>query len=725
MQHRHPNIYPILLELENHTNIIASATLAVTGKAATTAGAAGGESSTTLAGKRKRDRQDDQQSVHGNNPTGSSDGIPANAWAAAANKKRKIMLAETRAAMDKHFLNHLSMYAAFANRPFADYDQVQFRHVIEAAVQHGRGLGMAGLADAFQLPVADSIQVNLQELAEQAKRKLKLRLQGKKLTATTDHWISRARCNYATLTVHWIENFAVHSAVLAAYMFKGVAVVDQLLEDFDSKLDEWGISKSVLYVVTDTDEKMNKFGEMVYEQLGIEQINCIDYSLQLVAEIAFDAVFNTDDKDLEECCDELSDFDDEDMEDDGGSGDDKDKDNAGVSEEDKKPKAIDTKCTLRKCRAIVGYFSRSTEATDQLKKLQIQDDDLFDDHVDESKESSLQTIPDVVPRWWSTLAMVDRLLILKGPLGLFESVNGFKQRCRGKKRGKKQVPIEMPDKQEWEKLEILQKLLKPLEAAQKILDGSKYVTSSLVLYIVHVIHGELVAISELTGQANENIRTIATKMLETFEQQFGSDLAEPFVPTIEVQVDDKHVGLNKVYVFAHALDPRFKSLAAISIKDKQSAIWDSLYKEMVDLGPPKPSGDEKEDPDEKSSWASGSKFDAYAAAQPPIKSDNAVDQDKWKLQCKTEIMAYQREPGLGLTKKNENPLVWWKENAVSYPTLWRLAEAYLAVPATAAKSDRAFSIQGNLVTMMRCQSNTETSADCHFLHENAWILDDE
>jgi hAT family C-terminal dimerisation region len=727
MMHCHPNIYPVLLELENHTNIIASATNAVNGKAA----GAGGESS-TLAGK-KRDRE--EQSAQSND-TGT-DGIATNAWAAAAKKKRKVMLAETRVAMSKQFLNDLSIYAAFANRPCSEYDQAHFRQVIEAAVQHGRGLGMAGLSD-FEQPSADSIQVNLHELAEQAKTKLKVRLQGKKLSATTDHWISRARCNYATLTVHWIEDFAVHSAVLAAYMFKGVAVVDQMLEDFDSKLDEWGISKSVPYVVTDTEEKLNKFGEMVYEQLGIEQINCIDYSLQLVADIALDGVLHTDDKDLEECCDELSDFDDEDMEDDGGSAvDDKDKD-AGVSEDDKKQKAIDTKCTLRKCRGIVGYFGRSTEATNQLKKLQIQDDDLFDDDMDE-RNGSLELIPDAVPRWWSTLAMVDRLLILKGPLGLFESIHGFRQRCRGKKKGKKQVPVEMPTKQESETLETLRKLLKPLEAAQKILEGSKYVTSSLVLYIVHVIHGELVALSELTGRTNENISSMASKMLEMFEQQFGSDLGEPFIPTIERQVDKKHGGLSKVYIFAHALDPRFKSMAAVATKDRQSAIWDALHKEMVALGPPKPQGactalsscdaqidpaDKNEDPDEKSSWASGSKFDVYAAAQPPNESD-AVDHDKWRLQCKTEIMAYQREPGLGLTKKNENPLIWWKEHSVSYPTLWRLAEIYLAVPATAAKSERAFSIQGSIATMRRCQSKTDTSADCHFLHENAWILDDE
>ena len=53
-----------------------------------------------------------------------------------------------------------------------------------------------------------------------------------------------------------------------------------------------------------------------------------------------------------------------------------------------------------------------------------------------------------------------------------------------------------------------------------------------------------------------------------------------------------------------------------------------------------------------------------------------------------------------------------------YPNLWLLAEQYLAIPATSAPSERAFSTAGNLVTMRRCRLKPDLVQACVFLNEN-------
>jgi hypothetical protein len=71
-----------------------------------------------------------------------------------------------------------------------------------------------------------------------------------------------------------------------------------------------------------------------------------------------------------------------------------------------------------------------------------------------------------------------------------------------------------------------------------------------------------------------------------------------------------------------------------------------------------------------------------------------------------------------------NILVWWKDKAVKYPILWRLALLYFAIPATSAGSERAFSVSGNIVTAKRCRLSTDTIEDLHFLHGNRWVLEE-
>ena len=53
-----------------------------------------------------------------------------------------------------------------------------------------------------------------------------------------------------------------------------------------------------------------------------------------------------------------------------------------------------------------------------------------------------------------------------------------------------------------------------------------------------------------------------------------------------------------------------------------------------------------------------------------------------------------------------------------FPNIWRLARKYLALPATAASSEQAFSIAGLILSAKQASLDPSTVTDLHFLREN-------
>ena len=58
---------------------------------------------------------------------------------------------------------------------------------------------------------------------------------------------------------------------------------------------------------------------------------------------------------------------------------------------------------------------------------------------------------------------------------------------------------------------------------------------------------------------------------------------------------------------------------------------------------------------------------------------------------------------------NTDPLLWWKEHQVEYPTLSLIAKDYLCIQATSVASEQAFSIAGNTITPTRNKLDSETT----------------
>ncbi len=73
--------------------------------------------------------------------------------------------------------------------------------------------------------------------------------------------------------------------------------------------------------------------------------------------------------------------------------------------------------------------------------------------------------------------------------------------------------------------------------------------------------------------------------------------------------------------------------------------------------------------------------------------------------------------------RSVNPLKWWNDMKTEFPTLFRMAMDYLAIPSSSASSERAFSQAHLVVTEMRTALCTDSARAHNCLKSWGKILD--
>lgn len=551
--------------------------------------------------------------------------------------------------------------------------------------------------------------------ARKLRERLKERIKGKDLCASANHWTSRQSITYVSLSVQWIEDFHLESAVLAVSVLrnKQKLIKESLLQDFEAKLHEWDLNSSVSYIVTDREGNFNVFGRAIENIKGSERIPCLDYLLNLVAVKAFEGVLGVG------AGEDLVGVD----QDDSG-------DNAHTDCGEDEPicdskRAVSKKGLLPKVRKLVGHFESSIQASDELMVIAKQ---LCGS--EEERESLKSLAPDVNTAWWSTQNMLERLF------GLREAITTYVGRKWMPGATSKENRPPRLTEEEWEALEELHLMLRPLRFAEQILQSQRSITSSFVPLVVHLIYQELETIH--TDPSNTvSVKAIAKEMLVTMQEHFGnSSSRESSSQTLATSgtASLSEVRIHKAILMAHALDPRFKLLSVFPQKI-QAQIWADLLDEMIQLGP----SIAPEDPEDDASNTKDRKEDAgrselsslfqlYSAKQNEIVRRKVpkgeFDVETWKHNCEYEIKQYRETKGME-PKMDSNALrQWWAAEYRRFPILWRLAQRVLSINATSAPSYRAFCKASSLSIHVRC---TVGSGDeiMHFLHENFRWLEEE
>jgi hypothetical protein len=196
---------------------------------------------------------------------------------------------------------------------------------------------------------------------------------------------------------------------------------------------------------------MSKFGRLL-EEMGVSHILCADHVLQLTAKKAYlDSWFNAGTKNGVTL------------------------NNAEMLDLDE----VHDLDTMKKARHLVEHFSKSNQQLEKLIKQQKNMDTY-------SGKEAVGVVVDVVTRWWYTYSMCEGLIHLQPALAAMA------------------VDNKLPDyillnETDWKILRQVHQLLKPFKNAQKLLEGEKYVTLSLLPIAIKSIRTALIKIVGAEG----------------------------------------------------------------------------------------------------------------------------------------------------------------------------------------------------------------------------------
>uniref|UniRef100_A0A3Q2YJJ4 Zinc finger BED domain-containing protein 4-like n=2 Tax=Hippocampus comes TaxID=109280 RepID=A0A3Q2YJJ4_HIPCM len=336
-------------------------------------------------------------------------------------------------------------------------------------------------------------------------------------------------------------------------------------------------------------------------------------------------------------------------------------------------------------RCLVEHFKRSELACTKLKEKQQQ-----------MGMPPLMLIQDVSSRWNSTYHMLSRLLGQRWPVTAALSDPAVTKRHY----------LDL-DPEQWNLSEELTQILGPFEGATEFLSGEQFVTLSALPQLVHNLKKSILSSAFKTASVRAFQAQVTEQITERWQKLF---LFQPEAPN--------------TVLLAAALDPRFRKLKFLPAEDVfkvQCTIQSmalAVKKEARQLN------QSRGEATAKTKDRLGTKYGSLlksilGSSSDSSSSEEEEDEDEQLSQAvQKEVLQYFGEQPIS---KKENPLPWWRSNALRYPTLAKLAKSFLAIPATSTPSERLFSA-GNIASKRRASLGFEQVDMLTFLHCNHMLL---
>jgi hypothetical protein len=150
-------------------------------------------------------------------------------------------------------------------------------------------------------------------------------------------------------------------------------------------------------------------------------------------------------------------------------------------------------------------------------------------------------------------------------------------------------------------------------------------------------------------------------------------------------------------IISMALDPRYKSLRALQIAEKQEIVHSRI--KMLLQSQPQSTSRVTEPLVKKAKFMDCLMGDIESVGAHALAEDEYAE----FLQEKVHI---------------SEPLDWWKINAYKYPSLAKLSKTYLCIPATSVPSERIFSLAGQTVSKLRASLDPDTVNEIIFMNKH-------
>lgn len=283
---------------------------------------------------------------------------------------------------------------------------------------------------------------------------------------TTDGWTSRNVEGYMTLTIHYLtQEFEYRQFLLNLTNVTERNTSENLCNFIEDGLSEWGLLADCIHFYFVTDNAAN-----IVKAISLNEkwarIPCFAHSLQLAIKSA-----------IKDC--------------------------------------PNFKEISKKCKSLVGFFSRSSTAKAKFEEMQ---------KSTNPDAIPLKLIQDVETRWNSTHDMLSRILQLRMPLGAVLSEPKMPDNLTGS---------------EWNLVSIYVDALLPFKEATVVMSGEEYATISLYIPIVtSLVKSTRVFIAE-----NDSPEAA----------QFGNSLLQ----SLETRFHQVHN--SEVLLVSMLVDPRYKN----------------------------------------------------------------------------------------------------------------------------------------------------------------------
>lgn len=487
------------------------------------------------------------------------------------------------------------------------------------------------------------------------------------ISVTIDCWTSIKSESYCSLTAHFIDDlWNLRSCNLECSPFSGHHTAADIARKLNELTEKKGI-KDLICIVTDNEPTNNLAANSHFNH---PWIGCMDHLIQIIIRKAF-----------------------------------------SVPE----IKSITTKCSQ-----LATNIFNSNLIFEELKTLQFND------------AAELSPHQHVCTRWWSSYELFRRTLALQ-----------FQLRCM-----MHQGLLEKLMNEEWELIDAVFEMLTPFHKIQQLTQAKKHSTISLYGFIVELLRDEINFLKNYNKKSiatNEIIRKAAADMDQKMIERFGNGIEGTKLREHETLGPRRiRKGIPREAFLAMSLDLRFKDLEILTNTEREVLI-DWLIKQAVEesrkVRQPTESTQNTQNTEntQQSSIPSMDQISQSISPQQNLSlrnksrrilhsSDPVVRELSIEDKVKLEIARFRALPSEELfdeyDKLNFDVISWWKCHHYEFPLLAPVARRLLAIPISAAESERVFSVSENILGKKRTSVKGERLSNLVFLRD-VWDLMEE
>lgn len=372
---------------------------------------------------------------------------------------------------------------------------------------------------------------------------------------------------------------------------------------------------------------------------------------------------------------------------------------------------------MSKARKIIEHFTKSTQAMKKLLNFQQTSNLAIYNSKGYIPKKLLQ---DVITRWWSTYRALKRLRLLR------VAINSLREA--------EEVDCPSLTDEQWAVLHQIEIALKMMATWQRLLEGDKYPTGSLVVMAIYQIRAHYVKVLN-SEQTEEPVKRLCKILLEDFDERYvqeeGHEGKVRFSREPETGKGNRYVGVHPSLFIAAYLDPRVrKGLKTWMVPEQFSDLRSLVLDLMVDVAKANGTDDDAEVNEGRAvtndTGGMGFAFDGAFDFDSDSESNNASTEENIRIRCEAQLSAYELSSHMAMKDAEGNyndPLQqFWKPNASQYPELAVLAKEYLPSQATSAPSERIWSRAGRVIAAKRSCIDPEVTTSTIFVQENSRLI---